>query len=564
MRLPTTLTIVSITALLLASPALAGVWGATDQVPAATLIMPFFEVGVDPAINPHDTLPVVYNRSGSEQVIHWEIWNIDGEGSNFLFGNVTIPPVGTWSGSIRDIINLQANGADRARLRQGDFYRGFMTIDLVPAGTFLSPFEDSYSFLHGNAIVGYAYYVRLLEGSANGLAMIPLEHTTESATGDLAFLNGFYGDNDFREEIDVNARQCAATLTQGGMPGDCDGTDGDFDRIRARIFGSPALNASSRVIVFTWTTDRPSEGGPSAICEANPGLGCPRLYNFRPLQRRRLHRQFRHAATGPRGQHHHPDRASDQRPIRDRQRSGSGNLHADLRLLLQLGVTARKSGSQLGRHPRGNRPALTVDTDVGCRPGALRCVGLFSLNTRSSLVPARLVHAAASTGPKTCTGVLDRVPTFTKQGRKRGESMNRPTAWIPIISLLVLCTSPAVAGVWGATDPVPAATLIVPFVEVGIEIDYNPHDTLPVVFNRSDAPVIVHWEIWGPNGNSSSMLFGNETIEPSATWSGSVRDIIVRQAGSADRGLFARWRLLPRLHDHRRRHLGDHADAARC
>ena len=159
-----------------------------------------------------------------------------------------------------------------------------MTIDLVTNDTFLSPFADSFPFLHGNAIVGYAYYVRLLEGSANGLAMIPLEHTEESIADDLVFLNGFYGDSsgEFREEIDVGGRTCAAARTQDTDAGGCTAaSDGDFDRIRARIFGSPALNASSRVIVFTWNTDRPSEGGPSAICEANPGLGCARLYNFR-------------------------------------------------------------------------------------------------------------------------------------------------------------------------------------------------------------------------------------------------------------------------------------------
>ena len=69
----TTLALVTLS-LLISSPALAGVWGATDQVPAATLVMPFFEVGIDAATNPHDTLPVVYNRSGVERTIHWEIW----------------------------------------------------------------------------------------------------------------------------------------------------------------------------------------------------------------------------------------------------------------------------------------------------------------------------------------------------------------------------------------------------------------------------------------------------------------------------------------------------------
>lgn len=264
---------------LVAAPAAAGIWGATDQVPAASLVLPFFEVGIDPGTNPHDTLPIVYNRSVGSLIIHFEVWSIDGEQTFGGFGNVTIPSAGTWSGSLRDII-AGASASDRALLTQGAFYRGFMTIDVVTATTSQTPFEVGYPFGTENGLIGYAYFVRLLEGSANGLAMIPLEHTDTS--GVPARLEGFYGETDHREEIDVNARTCAASLTQGETVDDylfgCNSNTDATVNIRTRVFQSVPLSGNSRVVVFAWSTDRPFEGGPSAIC-ADIG-GCATSYTF--------------------------------------------------------------------------------------------------------------------------------------------------------------------------------------------------------------------------------------------------------------------------------------------
>ena len=162
-----------------------------------------------------------------------------------------------------------------AQLTDGDFYRGFMTIDVVTTATDKSPFSATYPFGTSNDILGSIYYLRLNEGSANGLPMVGLEYIDD--TGVSIFLEGFYGSDDHREEIDDNGRECGAGLTQGITP--CGGSDQEISAIRARVFRSAPLSGTTRVIVFTWTTEEPADGGPSAIC-GSPGFSCAESYNF--------------------------------------------------------------------------------------------------------------------------------------------------------------------------------------------------------------------------------------------------------------------------------------------
>jgi hypothetical protein len=256
---------------LLSNPAFGGIWGTPDAVPAATLIVPFFEVGVDQATNVQNTNIQVYARNST--IIHWEVWNIDGEGSEGLFGNVEIGGAQTWSLNLASLIS-SASPVDQALLTDGDFYRGFMTIDVVTESTNQTPFSMGYPFGTSNDILGTIYYLRLAEGSANGLPMIAIEHTAE--VGVPIWLDGFYNDDDHREEIDDQARTCAATLTHAA--GACGATDNLISDIRARVFRSAPLSGSTRIIIFTWSTDRPNEGGPSAIC-GDVG-GCATSYTF--------------------------------------------------------------------------------------------------------------------------------------------------------------------------------------------------------------------------------------------------------------------------------------------
>jgi hypothetical protein len=98
------------------------------------------------------------------------------------------------------------------------------------------------------------------------------------------FLQGFYSAGDRLEEIDGAARRCSAALAaatlDNTMSTSCNAILNEEVSIRARIFQSPPLNGGSRVVVFSWDTARPDEGGPSAICAAHPALGCATTYPY--------------------------------------------------------------------------------------------------------------------------------------------------------------------------------------------------------------------------------------------------------------------------------------------
>ncbi len=259
-------------ALTLAAPALA-VPAAADRVPAATLLVPFFETGINSTTHPHDTLLVVTNWLFGNITFHYHVWDIDGTATG-LNGNITLNSLDSWSAAMRDLINTAAP-AVRTQLTEGSFYRGFMTIDVVTAATALNPLQGGYPFGSTNALEGFTYYTRLSQGSANGLAMVPLESvpgTTDS------FMSGFYGSGD-REEIDSTARFCAQQLATNpaGTTGCATASDDeDIDRFHLRIFRSTPLSGSSRAVIFTW---RPGlTEGPSVFCDSDP---CASAYTFR-------------------------------------------------------------------------------------------------------------------------------------------------------------------------------------------------------------------------------------------------------------------------------------------
>jgi len=261
-------------ALILAAPAFA-VPGATDRVPASTLLVPFFETGINSTTNPHDTLLVVTNWLFGSVTFHYHVWDIDGNATG-LNGNITLNSLDSWSAALRDLLNT-TSPAVRTQLTEGAFYRGFITIDVVTAATALNPREASYPFSSNNALEGFIYYTRLSQGSANGLAMVPVESvpgTTDS------FMTGFYSSGDDREEIDSTSRFCTNQLaTTPGTTTACStgSDDSDIDRFHLRIFRSTPLTGSSRGVIFTW---RPGAvGGPSVYCDGPDP--CSPTYIFR-------------------------------------------------------------------------------------------------------------------------------------------------------------------------------------------------------------------------------------------------------------------------------------------
>jgi hypothetical protein len=259
-------------ALTLAVPALA-VPVSTDHVPAATLLVPFFETGINSASHPHDTLLVVTNWLFADITFHYHVWDIDGNATG-LNGNITLDDLDSWSAAMRDLLN-SASPAVRTQLTQGAYYRGFVTLDVVTAATALSPRQAGYPFGTTNALEGFIYYTRLSQGSANGLAMVPIENVP--ATTD-SFMRGFYSGGDNREEIDSTARFCANQIATTPATDSCNtaGDDSDIDRFHLRIFRSGPLTGSSRAVIFTW---RPGlAGGPSIFCDAQP---CESVYTYR-------------------------------------------------------------------------------------------------------------------------------------------------------------------------------------------------------------------------------------------------------------------------------------------
>ena len=243
----------------------AGIPGATNKSWSATLIVPFFEVGIDQTVDPLDTLLVVTSITG--KIIHYHVWDINGNATE-LQGNVDLSILQTWSASMGDLI-AGASTTTKTELTQGGYYRGFVTIDVVTETTTKYPTDSSYPFGNTNDLQGYIYYVRLLQGSANGIDMIPIEYVGSSVNQNL---RDFY-QTDGREDIDGYARKCLENLSAGGP---CNFIAGSIDvGIDSRVFLLPAMSGGSRIIIFTWM---PSLiGGPSIYCAT---AGCATSYIY--------------------------------------------------------------------------------------------------------------------------------------------------------------------------------------------------------------------------------------------------------------------------------------------
>jgi len=253
---------------LLGAGAAYGIAGTPDHVPAATLLVPFFEVGINSATHVENTLLVVHNVYNATVNVHYQVWDIDGV--PVFNGNLVLTNLESWSTSLYDLIALQTAGV-KAALTQGPFYRGFVTFDVVTAATALTPQDAAYPFGALNYLEGFIYYVRLQEGSANGIAMVPIENVGGTVDN---LQRGFYQYADDLEEIDVDARACAAQLAAGVL---CEGdASGAVQRIHERTFGSVPLTGASRLVVFAWTVQE--TGGPSALCVT---AACPTDYTYK-------------------------------------------------------------------------------------------------------------------------------------------------------------------------------------------------------------------------------------------------------------------------------------------
>ena len=193
----------------LAASAAAAIPGYPDRQPGASLLVPFFETGVDVVTGPEDTLLVVTNFGQAARTFHYHVWNVNGVAA--FSGNVTLAPVASWEVAMRDLIAPQP-GPVRQSLTIGGHWRGFVTIDVVTSATSLAPTAASFPFANDSDLIGFIYYTRLSRGSANGLSMIPLE--TVSHVIDRP-LRRPYPAAQMRESIDVDAATCAHRKANG-------------------------------------------------------------------------------------------------------------------------------------------------------------------------------------------------------------------------------------------------------------------------------------------------------------------------------------------------------------
>ena len=244
-------------ALILSAERTEAVLGIPDQIPAATLLVPFFEVGVS---STDDTLLVITNQGLTDSILHCEIWDRDG---NFQASqNISIDDHSVWQIAMSTWLNALevTNPGIKANLQVGDYYWGYITFDSVTALTFLHPYDAEYPFADNNDFTGWIYYVDLLQGKSNGICMVPIEAVTHSV--DTATQTGFYdNDNDNREEIDGWARLYAHTLTTGETF-----SSPNFVEMYGRFFQNADLQGKTRMII--WRYYPSIHGARSLECDA--------------------------------------------------------------------------------------------------------------------------------------------------------------------------------------------------------------------------------------------------------------------------------------------------------
>jgi hypothetical protein len=170
--------------------------GIPDDVPAATLLYPFFKVDPAPsAINRQDSLIVVTNTgnppgsgvlssSTPHTWVHITIWNTRSQ--HVYDFSVQLTPHDVFSCSLLDLL-VNPNAISRPcgvfqaptgvidQLRVGPILAGYVTADVVTGPTSLFPGQSGYPFQSWNLLIGHLYIVNLPAGSATGFNAVSIE-----------------------------------------------------------------------------------------------------------------------------------------------------------------------------------------------------------------------------------------------------------------------------------------------------------------------------------------------------------------------------------------------------
>ena len=178
--------------------------GIPDDVPASTLLFPFFKVNPTPNdTTRQDTLIAITNTAnpGADSWVHVTIWSVRSQ--HVYDFTISLTPHDVFSCSLLDLLvnpNNQQNpcGTFQAptgiidQLRSGDILAGYITADVVTQPTSAFPGQAGYPFADHNILVGHLYLVDLPAGSATGFNAVSIESevfpdgsTYSSGTGGL-------------------------------------------------------------------------------------------------------------------------------------------------------------------------------------------------------------------------------------------------------------------------------------------------------------------------------------------------------------------------------------------
>lgn len=190
--------------LLVAGGRAQAVIGVPDDVPAATLLYPFFKVNPKPtATTRQDTLVVVSNTANPPAAftaagvpaatahtwVHFTIWTT--KSIHVLDFSVLLTARDVWSCSLLDLLvnpnNIpQPCGISQAppialtALAVGDILAGYVTVDVVAGPTSLFPGQVGYPFSNWNTLIGHLYLVDLPAGSATGFNAVSIESANKA------------------------------------------------------------------------------------------------------------------------------------------------------------------------------------------------------------------------------------------------------------------------------------------------------------------------------------------------------------------------------------------------
>lgn len=227
--------------------------GVPDDVPAATLLFPFFKVNPKrTAASQQDSLLVVTNTGGAvsssapDRWVHFTISNVKSE--HVFDFSVKLTPHDVWSCSLYDLLASPTPGTnpcpqvapaptgvvDALMIKVGtaDILAGYVTVDAVSGPTSIFPGQAGYPFADANVLIGHLYLVDLPAGSATGFSAVSVEAGSTLLGSPFAATTGHPAELRDRSQIGFYLTRCL----EEQAPGDAclpfpTGTYGNRERI---------------------------------------------------------------------------------------------------------------------------------------------------------------------------------------------------------------------------------------------------------------------------------------------------------------------------------------------